>query len=139
MSMAISGMGGMMPPQAMTGASMRMPPSQKMSNLFQQIDTANTGSISKAQFNQAFSSMNPPKGFQQVGADGVWSKLDPNNTGSVSKQDFVNTMKEMMHQVRQHPVSPAETAAAGTSISPSLDAMNALSGGAIGSIIKTTA
>ncbi len=88
--------------QAMSGASMRMPPAQKMSNLFSQIDTNNSGSISKAQFSQAFSQMNPPAGFKAMGADAIFAKLDSNGTGLVSKQDFVNGMKQMMSEVRQH-------------------------------------
>lgn len=100
MSAAISGMGAQMAAQAMTGASMPMPPAQKMSNVFSQIDTGNSGSISKAQFTQAFSSLNPPSGFKSMGADAVFSKLDTNNTGSVSRQQFVSGMSQMMSEVR---------------------------------------
>ena len=78
-----------------------MPPSQKMSNLFSQIDTSNTGSISQSQFSQAFSALNPPSGFKSMGADAVFSTLDTNNTGSVSKQQFVSGMTQMMSEVRQ--------------------------------------
>ena len=86
--------------QIFSGASARMPASQKMSNLFDQIDTSGSGSITQAQFDQAFSSLNPPKDFKAAGADAIWSQLDPNNTGSVSKQDFVNTMTSIMRQMR---------------------------------------
>lgn len=101
MSSAISGLGMAAMPQAMTGASMRMPPAQKMNNLFSQIDTSGTGSISKAQFEQAFNSMNPPSGFKSMGADAVFAKLDKNNSGSVSKQDFTSGMTQMMSEIRQ--------------------------------------
>lgn len=101
MSAAISGLGMAGAPQAMTGASMRMPPSQKMSNVFAQIDTNNTGVISKAQFTQAFNALNPPSGFKAMGAGAVFSKLDTSNTGSVSKQQFVSGMTQMMSDVRQ--------------------------------------
>jgi Ca2+-binding EF-hand superfamily protein len=100
MSAAISGMGAHMAVQAMTGASMPMPPGQKMSNVFSQIDTSNSGSISKSQFSQAFSSLNPPSSFKSMGADAVFSRLDTNNTGSVSKQQFVSGMSQMMSEVR---------------------------------------
>lgn len=110
MSMAISGTGASSAPQAMTGASMRMPPSQKMSNLFDQIDTSGSGTITKQQFEQAFQSMNPSKGFQKMGADAIWAKLDPNGTGSVSKQDFVSGMTSMMHH-HHHGQEGAQSAA----------------------------
>lgn len=97
-------------PQLVSGASMRMPPNQKMSNLFSAIDTSGSGSVSQSQFNQAFSTMNPPGVFKAQGASAIWNQLDPNHTGSVSKQDFVNTMKQLMVSLR----SPAQTAAAGT-------------------------
>lgn len=96
---------------AMSGASMRMPPQQKMNNLFGQIDSSNAGSINQAQFNQAFQSMNPPAVFKAQGASAIWSQLDPSGTGSVSKQNFVSTMKQLMVSLR---ASPAQTTAAST-------------------------
>ena len=81
-----------------------MPPNQKMSNLFNSIDTSGAGSINQAQFNQAFQTLNPPAVFKAQGANAIWSSLDPNGTGSVSKQDFVNTMKDLMAQLRADPV-----------------------------------
>ena len=91
----ISGMGAAMP-QAMSGASMRMPPQQKMSNLFQLIDTAGTGSITKSQFEQAFNNMNPPAAFKAIGMDAAFARLDPTGSGKVSKEDFIAGMKAMM-------------------------------------------
>lgn len=103
MSMAIAGMGAQMP-HAVSGASggMRMPPQQKMTNLFNKIDTGGAGVITQAQFNQAFQAMNPPGPFKAAGADAIWKALDPNGTGQVSQQDFVNVMKNLMAQLRQH-------------------------------------
>lgn len=89
--------GGM--PEVWSGASQRMGPSQKMNNLFSNIDTAGTGTITKAQFEQAFQSMNPPASFKSMGADSVFAQLDPKNTGSVSRQDFVSGMTNMMGKV----------------------------------------
>ena len=114
----VSSMAGMMP-QVVSGASMRMPPTQKMANLFQQIDTGNTGSITKAQFEQAFQTLKTPASFKTQGADAVFSKLDPNGTGSVSKQDFINGMKAMMVQNRQHSAVPQ-------TLSGSINALNVL-------------
>ena len=88
--------------QVWSGASVRMPPAQKMSNLFDKIDTSWSGTITKAQFEQAFQTMNPPAGIKAMGADAVFAKLDPNGTGSVSKQDFVSGMKSLMSEMRQH-------------------------------------
>lgn len=84
----------------MTGASMRMPPQQKMTSLFEKIDTANSGSISQAQFTQAFQTMNPPSVFVKQGASAIWTQLDPSGAGSVSKQNFVGTMKQLMASLR---------------------------------------
>ena len=96
---SVSAIGGM--PQVWTGASMRMPPAQKMAALFDKIDTSGSGTMTKAQFEQAFQTASPPKGFQNMGADAIWAKLDPNGTGSVSKQDFVSDMTTLMSQMRQ--------------------------------------
>jgi len=101
MSMPISGMAGAGKVQAMSGASMRMPPAQKMANVFAKIDTSGSGSISKSQFEQSFQNLKMPQAFKAMGADAIFGKLDPSGTGSVSKQDFVNGMKSLMSQVRQ--------------------------------------
>lgn len=106
---------GMMMPQAMSGASMRMPPHQKMSNLFAKIDTAGTGSISKAQFVQAFNTMNPPAAFKALGADNAFAKLDSNGNGQVTKQEFIDGMKSLMtfgHQ--RHAATAPQTLSAST-------------------------
>lgn len=101
----ISGMTAM--PQAMSGASMRMPPQQKMSNLFQMIDTSGQGFITKQQFDQAFNNMNPPAAFKAIGLDAAFAKLDPSGAGQVSKDDFINGMKSMMtFRHRQHAEAP---------------------------------
>ncbi len=132
----ISGMAAAAMPQAMSGASMRMPPQQKMSNLFQQIDTAGTGNISKAQFAQAFNGMNTPAAFKSIGMDAAFSKLDPSGSGSVSKQDFITGMKSMMtHGNRHHRNEAAhQTAASSTS---SLNALGSTSSAVSGSVIGT--
>jgi Ca2+-binding EF-hand superfamily protein len=99
MSMSISSMGGAsMSPRVMSGASSRMSPTQKMSDLFQKIDTSGSGIISKSQFEQAFQNLNSPPAVKSMGADAIFGKLDPNGSDSVSKQDFVNGMKTLMAQ-----------------------------------------
>ena len=138
MSSAISGMGMSFAPQAMTGASMRMPPAQKMSNLFSRIDTNGSGSISQAQFSQAFATLNPPQGFQAMGADNVFAKLDTNHSGSISKQDFVSGMTQMMSEIRQQ--RHLNHQAANIAPSQTIDAsLNGLSQLAIGSNVNTKA
>lgn len=109
--MNVASVSGMNPAQIMSGASMRMPPQQKMSNLFSKIDTANAGAINQSQFAQAFQTLNPPRVFKAQGADSIWKQLDPNGTGNVSKQNFVTTMKQLMVSLR---ADPASTATAGT-------------------------
>jgi Ca2+-binding EF-hand superfamily protein len=85
---------------AVSGASSGAPPQQKMSNLFDSIDTSGSGSITQAQFDQAFQTKNPPAVFQKQGADAIFASLDPAGTGSVSKQDFVSTMSGLMASLR---------------------------------------
>lgn len=144
---SVSAVGGGMP-QVSSGASMRMSPAQKMSALFDKIDTSGSGTITKAQFEQAFQNMNPPKGVQQMGADSVWAKLDPNGTGSVSKQDFVSSMTSLMSQVRQHHhlrgSSSQNAPAPAATITSSLNSLNSLgnvntNSSAAGGSINTTA
>jgi hypothetical protein len=105
--MDISGVGAAGGMHAVSGASSSGPPQQKMSSLFDSIDTAGSGSISKAQFDQAFQSKNPPAVFQQQGADAIFSSLDPGGTGQVSKQDFVATMSKLMASLRADNGAPS--------------------------------
>jgi hypothetical protein len=60
---------------AVSGASYGAPPQQKMSNLFDAIDATGSGSITQAQFEQAFQTQNPPGVFQQQGADAICGTL----------------------------------------------------------------
>lgn len=100
MSMTVGGASGAWGAGASTGASMRMSPQQKYANIFAQIDTSGSGSITKSQFEQAFSSLKMPPSFRKQGADAIFTQLDPNGTGSVSKQDFVNGMVDQMKAMR---------------------------------------
>jgi len=147
MSMPISGMAGAGAAQAMSGASMRMPPAQKMANVFAQIDTSGSGTVTKAQFEQSFQNLKMPKTFQSMGADAIFAKLDPNGTGSVSKQDFVNGMKSLMSQVRQGSSSAAtSTLQAGSTPAQtltyslqSLESLGQPSSSASGTLLNTSA
>ena len=130
--MSISGAGAAGASQIWSGASPAMSPVQKMSNLFGQIDSTGSGTITQSQFDQAFQTMNPPGSFQAAGADAVWSKLDPNGTGSVSKQDFVNGMTGMMKQLRGHHHHQASSSAGAQSLTQSTSLLGAL-GGSTGS------
>ncbi|MBF0463290.1 MAG: EF-hand domain-containing protein [Magnetococcales bacterium] len=89
-------------PQAVSGASKS---TASLTQLFQQIDTGNTGSITKAQFEAAFQKMQGSSSTSSASsanpnatADAIWSKLDPNNTGSVSESNFVSGMQSVMPQ-----------------------------------------
>lgn len=100
---SISGMTGGQPPQVVSGASMRQPSAQRMASLFDKIDSSGSGSITKAQFEQAFQNLKPPKGLQAQGADAIFSQLDSSGSGSVSKQDFVTGMTKVLAQMHaQH-------------------------------------
>lgn len=100
MSMGVSGVGGSYAPQAMSGASARMSPTQRMGSLFSQIDTSGSGSINQAQFTQAFNTMNPTAGFRAMGASTAFQTLNPNSSGLVSRQNFVQGMTQLMMQLR---------------------------------------
>ena len=98
--MDVTGVGAAGGMHAVSGASTSGPPQQKMSDLFDSIDTSGSGSITQAQFDQAFQSKNPPAVFQNQGAAAIFSTLDPGGTGSVSKADFVSTMSKLMASLR---------------------------------------
>ena len=87
-------------PWASSGASTSMPPNQKMSNLFDRLDTSGQGSISQSQLQGAFSTQNPPKAFQALGPDALFKQLDPSGTGSVTKSQFVSKMTSLMSHLR---------------------------------------
>jgi len=105
MSMGVSGVGGSFMLQAMSGASARMSPSQRMSTLFSKIDTSGTGSINQSQFTQAFNTMNPTAGFRAMGANAVFQSLNPSSSGTVSRQDFVQGMTQLMSQFRSNGIA----------------------------------
>jgi EF-hand domain pair len=109
-----------------SGASGNMPPNQKMTNLFNAIDSNGAGSIDQSQFNQAFPTLNPPAVFKAQGPDAIWNALDPNGTGSVSKQDFVNTMKDLMVQLRSNSTVSPSPVAPGQTLDSSLQSLNIL-------------
>jgi hypothetical protein len=108
---------------AVSGASYGAPPQQKMSNLFDAIDATGSGSITQAQFEQAFQTQNPPGVFQQQGADAIFAVLDPSGTGSVSKQDFVSTMSKLMVSLRAEG-SAQRASQPSTSLAASLQSLN---------------
>lgn len=125
----------------MSGASASSPPQQKMSNLFDMIDSSNTGTISQSQFTQAFQTMNPPGVFQQQGSDSVFAALDPAGTGSVSKADFVSTMSKLMASLRaesstQSGSSPADTLTAGLQSLSQIDPASVPSDASPGALIN---
>jgi hypothetical protein len=124
--MDISGVGAASGMHAVSGASSSGPPQQKMSSLFDSIDTSGSGTITQAQFNQAFQSQNPPAVFQQQGANAIFSQLDPNGTGSVSKQDFVSTMSGLMASLRADNAgqSGSQSSQSSASLTASLQSLN---------------
>ena len=121
----VSAAGGM---HAISGASSSGPPQQKMSSLFDSIDSSGSGSITQAQFEQAFQSRNPPGVFQKQGADAIFAALDPNGTGSVSKQDFVSGMKQLMVSLRADDAASAgsSTSQPSGSLAASVQSLNSI-------------
>ena len=108
---------------AISGASSGAPPQQKMSNLFDSIDTGGSGNITLSQFEQAFQTKNPPAVFQKQGADAIFAQLDPTGTGTVSKQDFVSTMSKLMASLRAGGSTPSGSSPT-DSLTASLQALN---------------
>ena len=99
-------------PSITSGASPAMSPNQKMGNLFDQIDSSGTGSITQNQLQQALTTQNPPAAFKALGADAIFSQLDFTGTGSVSKQGFISGMANVRDQIRSganSAGSPAQT------------------------------
>lgn len=126
---------------AISGASSSGSPQQKMSDLFDSIDTSGSGSITQAQFDQAFQTKNPPAAFQNQGANAVFSALDPNGTGSVSRQDFVSGMSKLMVSLRANSgtqTSSQDSLAASLSSLSQIDPSSAPSKAAPGSLVNLT-
>ncbi len=145
MTISIAGIGGAGGVHAMSGASAGMPPQQKMSSLFDAIDSSGSGSITQPQFNQAFQNLNPPAVFRQQGASAIFSALDPNGTGSVSKQDFVSGMSGLMASLRaEGGASSALGPSPSASLASSVQFLNSLDPSSIpgnaqpGSYVNTT-
>ena len=126
--MNISGVSAPSGLHAVSGASYGAPPQQKMSNLFDSIDTSGSGSITQSQFEQAFQTKNPPAVFQQQGAAAVFAALDPSGTGRVSKQDFVSTMSGLMASLRADN-SASSTSQPANTLTASLQALNQIDPG----------
>jgi len=131
---------------AISGASTGMPPQQKMSSLFDQIDTSGSGSITQGQFDQAFQTFNPPAAFAQQGSNAIFSALDPSGTGSVSKQDFVSGMSKLMASLRAPGgassapgPSPNESLASSVQLLDSLDPTKTRANAPPGGLLNTTA
>jgi hypothetical protein len=122
--MDISGIASSSALHAVSGASTGAPPQQKMSSLFDSIDTSGSGSITQSQFEQAFQTKNPPAVFQKQGADAIFAQLDPTSTGTVSKQDFVSTMSKLMASLRAGGSTTPSGSLSTDSLTASLQALN---------------
>lgn len=124
--MNVSGVGSSSGIHTISGASYGAPPQQKMSNLFDSIDTSGSGTITQVEFTQAFQSKNPPAVFQKQGSDAIFSALDPSGSGKVSKQDFVSTMSKLMVSLRAEGMTQSGTAPS-ASVSASLQSLTQIS------------
>lgn len=121
----ISGVSGGMA-QVTAGASGRSHMGQKIADLFNQMDTNNTGSVTKAQFDSSFQSLNLPAHLKAQGAGAIFSKLDPHGTGAVSKRDFVAGMRSIAAKQSQELNQPAVAQAA--TVSSGVNALNSALG-----------
>jgi Ca2+-binding EF-hand superfamily protein len=95
-----------------------MPPSQKMSALFDRIDTSANGTITKPQLESALSSMKAPMVLKSSGADAIFSQLDTRGTGAISKQQFVQGMTSLISHMRNSSASESQAAPAAPPESP---------------------
>jgi hypothetical protein len=128
MSFAISNVGGgYSSPQVYSGASGYASPSAKMSQVYSQIDSPGTGSITSDQFQQSFSKLNPPANFQSLGAEAIFNQLDPAGTGSISKSDFVTGMVNLMKSLSPNSSTSSSSSNGAQSINDSLKAFQQLS------------
>jgi hypothetical protein len=101
-------------PQVNTAGVAQASNAHRLGNLFQLIDTAGTGRISKSQFDQSFSNLSLPISIKEMGKDAVFGKLDPNGNGVVSKQEFIKGLEPLMIQkdassLRKTPVETKPT------------------------------
>lgn len=112
--------------QIMAGASGHMPTGHKLAGLFNKMDTNHSGSISKAQFDSSFQSLNLPAGLKAMGANAIFAKLDPHGTGVVSKQDFIAGMRSISAKRGQAANQPAVASA--TTLSSGLNSLNSALG-----------
>lgn len=92
----ISNMRAASMPKVVAGGASSVSSQQKISNLFQQIDSSGNGRITKEQFEQAFNKLNLPASVKDVGPEAAFSKLDPKGSGVVTKQDFIHGMATLM-------------------------------------------
>ena len=126
LSISAVGAGAPVSLHAMSGASgAGFSPLQKMTSLFNSIDTNGSGTIIKAQFNTAFATKNPPTVFKNAGADAIWAALDPGRTGSVNKDTFVSAMSGLMASLRAA-TPDRSSASAASSVDASLKALQVL-------------
>jgi Ca2+-binding EF-hand superfamily protein len=146
----ISNMRAASVPKVASGASPSISAQQKISSLFQQIDSSGSGRITKAQFEQAFNKLNLPASVKGIGLDAAFSKLDPSGSGVVSKQNFILGMQSMMAPKNSQTQKALPVEAKGTPVTK-LAASNAEAsrapakipfppaGGAIGNTINISA
>ena len=137
-------------PQVSSAGNSTVSPQQRLGNLFQQIDTAGTGHITKAQFDQAFNSLSLPVSIKEMGKEAAYKKIDSNETGTVTKQEFIRGLEPYMNQKASAPNKSATTEAKPaantkepektiTSQSQPDDKSPTADGRAVGNIINTTA
>ena len=85
-------------PQVAASGNSGVSSQQRLGNLFQQIDKAGTGRITKEQFDQAFNNLALPTSVKGMGKEALYKKLDANGTGIITKQDFIQGIETLMNQ-----------------------------------------
>lgn len=88
---------------------------QKISSIFNQIDSSGSGRITKAQFEQAFTKLSFPATVKSIGPEAVYSKLDPSGSGVVTKKDFIAGMESLMKSKSTQPTKQVQNESKPTS------------------------
>lgn len=131
-------------PQVASSSNAQISPQQRLNNLYQQIDTAGKGHITKAQFEQAFNKLSLPASVRDLGQEAILSKLDPNGSGIITKPEFMQRMEPLMNQKAAPPAKAASSTSEAELLSATPTQVNSsemspLDGFALGHIIDVTA
>lgn len=100
-------------------------PADPIANLYQQMDTEGKGSITRAQFQQAFTKTPPPGAVKTMGVEAAFNKLDPQGSGVVSRQAFIKGMDAILNAKPSAPAPATNTENKATAVANNAPAITA--------------